>query len=134
MAWAEDVAPRFEAYGWHATRVEDGNDLEAIAAAIEEARADDRPSLIAGRTHISFGSPNKQDSQKAHGSPLGPDEVRLVKEAYGWDPDKTFYEPPAALEHFRRAIPAGEEMHREWHEALDRYKVDFPDLAKEFKR
>src|SRR4029078_9270663 len=106
MAWAEDVAPRFEAYGWHATRVEDGNDLEAIAAAIEEARADDRPSLIAGRTHISFGSPNKQDSQRAHGSPLGPDEVRLVKEAYGWDPDQSVYQQPSAIAVLRPCLHA----------------------------
>ena len=94
MAWSEDVVARFEAYGWHATRVEDGNDIEAIAAAIEEARADDRPSLIAVRTHIGFGSPNRQDTQKAHGQPLGADEVRLVKEAYGWDPDRSFFVPP----------------------------------------
>ena len=106
MAWSEDVVARFEAYGWHATHVEDGNDVEEIAAAIEEARADDRPSLIAVRTHIGFGSPNRQDTQKAHGQPLGADEVRLVKEAYGWDPDKTFYEPPEAIELFRRAVPA----------------------------
>ena len=80
----------------------------AIEAAIEAARADDRPSLIAVRTHIGFGSPNKQDTQKAHGAPLGPDEVRLTKEAYGWDPDKTFYVPEDALRVFREAVAAGE--------------------------
>ena len=108
MAWSEDVPKRFEAYGWHTQRVEDGNDLAAIEAAIEAARADDRPSLIAVRTHIGFGSPNKQDSQKAHGSPLGPDEVRLTKEAYGWDPDKTFYVPDDALRVFRGAVDGGQ--------------------------
>jgi len=72
MAWSEDVPKRFEAYGWHAQRVEDGNDLGAIEAAIETARADGRPSLIAVRTHIGFGSPNRQDSQKAHGQALDP--------------------------------------------------------------
>ncbi len=77
MAWSEDVPARFDAYGWHTQRVADGNDVEAITAAIEAARADERPSLIAVRTHIGFGSPNKQDSQKAHGAPLGADEVRL---------------------------------------------------------
>ena len=97
MAWSEDVPKRFEAYGWHAQRVEDGNDVEAIAEAIAAAREDDRPSLIAVRTHIGFGSPNRQDTQKAHGQPLGADEVRLVKEAYGWDPDKSFYVPDDAL-------------------------------------
>jgi len=78
LAWSEDVPKRFPAYGWHATRVEDGNDIDAIEAAINEARDDDRPSLIAVRTHIGYGSPHKQDTQKAHGSPLGPDEVRLT--------------------------------------------------------
>ncbi len=134
MAWSEDVVARFEAYGWHATRVEDGNDIESIAAAIEEARADDRPSLIAVRTHIGFGSPNKQDTQKAHGSPLGPDEVRLVKEAYGWDPDKTFYEPPEAIELFRRAVPAGEDLVEAWEMALARYESAYPDLGRQFRR
>ena len=134
MAWSEDVVARFEAYGWHATRVEDGNDIEAIAAAIEEARADDRPSLIAVRTHIGFGSPNKQDTQKAHGSPLGPDEVRLVKEAYGWDPDKTFYEPPEAIELFRRAIPAGNDLVEAWEAAFEAYAADHADLAAAFRR
>ncbi|MEO8571386.1 MAG: transketolase [Chloroflexota bacterium] len=134
MAWSEDVVGRFEAYGWHATRVEDGNDIEAIAAAIEEARADDRPSLIAVRTHIGFGSPNRQDTQKAHGSPLGPDEVRLVKEAYGWDPDKTFYEPPEAVELFRRAVPAGDDLVRAWDAAFSAYRDAHPDLAGEFRR
>ncbi len=134
MAWSEDVVARFEAYGWHATRVEDGNDIEAIAAAIEEARADDRPSLIAIRTHIGFGSPNRQDTQKAHGAPLGPDEVRLVKEAYGWDPDKSFYEPPEALELFRRAVPAGEDLVEAWEGALARYEAAHPDLGREFRR
>ncbi|HEY3163854.1 MAG TPA: transketolase [Candidatus Limnocylindrales bacterium] len=134
MAWSEDVVARFEAYGWHAQRVEDGNDLDAIAAAIEDARADDRPSLIAVRTHIGFGSPNKQDSQKAHGSPLGPDEVRLVKEAYGWDPDKTFYEPPEALGHFRRAIPAGNDLVEAWEKAFEAYADDHADVAAAYRR
>jgi transketolase len=134
MAWSEDVVARFEAYGWHAVRVEDGNDVEAIAAAIEEARADDRPSLIAVRTHIGFGSPNRQDTQKAHGAPLGPDEVRLVKEAYGWDPDRTFYEPPEALELFRRAVPAGDDLVEAWEGAFARYESAHPDLGKAFRR
>ncbi|MEO5941017.1 MAG: transketolase [Candidatus Limnocylindrales bacterium] len=134
MAWSEDVVARFEAYGWHATRVEDGNDVEAIAAAIEEARADDRPSLIAVRTHIGFGSPNRQDTQKAHGAPLGPDEVRLVKEAYGWDPDKSFHEPAEALELFRRAVPAGDDLVEAWEGALARYESAHPDLGREFRR
>ena len=98
MAWSEDVLRRFDAYGWGTSRVDDGNDSTAIEAAIAAARADDRPSLIAVRTHIGFGSPNKQDTQKAHGSPLGADEVRLTKQAYGWDPDAQFLVPPDVLE------------------------------------
>ena len=134
MAWSEDVTRRFDAYGWHTQHVADGTDVEAIAAAIEAARADDRPSLIAVRTHIGYGSPNKQDSQKAHGSPLGPDEVRLVKEAYGWDPDRTFYEPEEALAHFRRAVPAGEELVADWERRLEEYAAAEPELAAEFRR
>src|SRR3954467_5663843 len=107
MAFSEDVPKRFEAYGWHTGRVPDGNDLAAIEAAIEEARTDDRPSLIAVRTHNVAGSPNKQDSQKAHGSPLGSEEVRLTKEAYGWDPDRDFYVPEAAATRRRGAIRSG---------------------------
>ena len=134
MAWSEDVPKRFEAYGWHATRVADGNDLGAIEAAITEALGDDRPSLIAVRTHIGFGSPNKQDSQKAHGSPLGPDEVRLTKEAYGWDPDKTFYVPDEARAVFRGAIKAGDELVADWERRLGAYDDAHPRLAADLRR
>jgi transketolase len=133
-AWSEDVTERFDAYGWHAQRVGDGNDIAAIEAAIDAARADERPSLIAVRTHIGYGSPNKQDSQKAHGSPLGPDEVRLVKEAYGWDPDKTFYIPEDALRVFRAAVPAGYELEADWEDRMDADTADHADLAAEFRR
>ena len=134
MAWSEDVPKRFEAYGWHAQRVTDGNDIEAIATAIEVARADDRPSLIAVRTHIGFGSPHKQDSQKAHGSPLGPDEVRLTKEAYGWDPDRTFYVPDDALAVFRTAVGAGDALVADWETRMQRFGGSYPDLADELRR
>ncbi len=135
-AWAfsEDVLGRFDAYGWHTQRVEDGNDVEAISAAIEAAKADDRPSLIAVRTHIGFGSPNKHDSQKAHGSPLGPDEVRLTKEAYGWDPDRTFYVPDEAGELFRRAVDTGRDLVATWSSRLDAYASAFPAEAGELQR
>lgn len=134
MAWSEDVPARFAAYGWHTARVTDGNDLAAIEAAIREAVADDRPSLIAVRTHIGYGSPNKQDSQKAHGAPLGADEVRLTKLAYGWDPDRTFYVPDAALAHFRRAVPAGERLVAAWEERLRAYAAAHPAEAAELRR
>ncbi len=135
-AWAftEDVAARFDAYGWHTQRVDDGNDIAAIEAAIEAARADDRPSLIAVHTHIGFGSPNKQDSQKAHGAPLGPDEVRLTKEAYGWDPDKTFFVPEEAGELFLRAVDEGKAAVAAWDAALDTYAAAFPAEAAELRR
>src|SRR5436190_1698883 len=134
MAWSEDVLRRFEAYGWGVGRVEDGNDLAAIEAAIRATRADDRPSLVAVRTHIGYGAPHKQDTQKAHGSPLGPDEVRLVKEAYGWDPDKSFFVPDDARELFRRAIPAGNDLVAAWQTAFDAYADEYADLATQFRR
>jgi transketolase len=134
MAFSEDVPLRFDAYGWHTQRVTDGNDLVAIEAAIAGALVDPRPSLIAVRTHIGFGSPNKQDSQKAHGSPLGPDEVRLTKEAYGWDPDRSFFVPDAAAEVFDAAVPAGERLVADWEAAFDRYASAHPDAAAELRR
>ena len=134
MAWSEDVLKRFDASGWHASRVEDGNEIAGFEAAIDEARDDDRPSLIAVRTHIGYGSPNKQDTQKAHGSPLGPEEVRLTKENYGWDPDRTFYVPADALSLFRQAVTDGERRYEEWNGKLTRYAEGHVDLAEEFLR
>ncbi len=134
MAWSEDVLARFDAYGWHTQRVEDGNDLDAIETAIRAARADDRPSLIAVRTHIGFGSPNRQDTQKAHGAPLGPEEVRLTKEAYGWDPDRTFFIPEAALAHFREAVAEGEALAAAWDQRMEAYTTAHPDRAAELRR
>ncbi len=134
MAWSEDVMARFDAYGWHTQHVADGNDLDAIEAAITAARADDRPSIIAVRTHIGYGSPNRQDTQKAHGAPLGPEEVRLTKEAYGWDPDRTFYIPDAALELFRAAVPAGQALAGDWDQRFDAYVAAHPQLAAELRR
>ena len=134
MAFSEDVTKRFQAYRWRTQRVNDGNDLDAIEAAIEAARLDDTPTLIAVETHIGYGSPNKQDSQKAHGSPLGPDEVRLTKEAYGWDPDRSFYVPDEARDLFRAAIPAGEARVEDWEAAFALYSGSYPEAANEFRR
>ena len=134
MAFSENVPERFDAYGWQTQRVGDGNDLVAIEAAIEAALADDRPSLIAVRTHIGYGSPNKHDSQKAHGSPLGPDEVRLTKEAYGWDPDKSFYVPDAARDRFREAIAAGDALVEDWEKRYYAYRDEDAGAATEFRR
>ena len=134
MAFSDRTLERFDAYGWHTNRVEDGNDVAAIEAAIEAARAEERPSLIAVRTHIGYGAPTKHDSQKAHGSPLGEDEVRGAKEFYGWDPDKHFFVPDEALARFRAAIPAGEKLVAEWHDRLARYAAVYPDQAAELER
>jgi transketolase len=134
MAFSENVLERFDAYGWHTGRVEDGNDIEAIAAAIEAARADQRPSLIAVRTHIGYGAPTKHDSSAAHGAPLGEEEVRGAKQFYGWDPDKHFFVPDAALARFREAVPAGEKLVAEWRDKLARYAAEYPAQAAELER
>jgi transketolase len=134
LAFSEDVLERFRAYGWQTLRVKDGTDVGAIEAAIRLARSDDRPSIIAVRTVIGFGSPNKAGSQKAHGAPLGPDEVRLTKEAYGWDPDQSFFVPNAAAALFSRAIPWGEELIRRWDAAFDAFRAAFPAEARELER
>jgi len=134
MAWSEDVLERFDAYHWHTQRVDDGNDIESIARAIEAAQEDRRPSLIAVRTHIGFGSPNRQDTQKAHGAPLGPDEVRLTKEAYGWDPDRTFYVPDDVRRHFERVAAEGETLVNDYEHRLASYREAYPELAAELDR
>ena len=134
MATSEDVLARFAAYGWHTSRVDDGNDVAAIEAAVDAALADPRPSLIGVRTHIGFGSPNKQDSQKAHGAPLGPDETRLTKEAYGWDPDRSFHVPDEVAGYMSRAILFGEELTGAWERRMEAYRAAHPVLAKELER
>jgi transketolase len=134
MAFSDRTLERFDSYGWHTQQVEDGNDVAAIQAAIEAARGDERPSLIAVRTHIGYGAPTKHDSQKAHGSPLGEEEVRGAKEFYGWDPDKHFFVPDEALALYREAVPAGRKLVAEWNEALARYAGEYPAEAAELKR
>ncbi len=133
MAFSEDVGKRYEAYGWHVQNLGEDLGLDHVAEAIEAAHAvADRPSLIILRTHIGFGSPNKQDSQKAHGSPLGEDEVRLTKEAYGWDPDAHFLVPDAVREHFATAVERGAGAEAEWNERLEAYRREQPELAEPF--
>ncbi|HLX34028.1 MAG TPA: transketolase [Candidatus Limnocylindrales bacterium] len=134
FAFSEDVLGRFEAYGWGVGRVTDGNDLGAIEAAIHAADDDGRPSLIAVRTHIGYGSPHKQDTSKAHGSPLGEDEVRLTKAFYGWDPDAHFLVPPDALEAMRRAVPAGRALVDQWDAGMEAYAAAYPAEAAELRR
>ncbi len=135
LAFTEDVAKRFEAYHWHVQVLEDGNDLDAIHNAIKAAEAETgRPSLIKIRTHIGFGSPNKQDTAEAHGSPLGEDEIKLTKQKLGWDPEKKFFIPDEALKHFREAAEVGKKREQLWHTLCDKHKKENPDLFTEWER
>ncbi len=129
LAFTEDVAARFRAYGWHVQTV-DGYDLDGIATAIRAAQAETaRPSLILCRTHIAYGSPHKQDTAAAHGAPLGEEEVRLTKQALGWPPDAHFLVPPEALASFRRAVAEGQEAQAHWQELFERYEQEYPAEA-----
>src|SRR5215208_5740760 len=135
LSFSEDVGKRYEAYGWHVQNLGEDLELERIEEAIANAKdAVDQPSLIIVRTHIAPGAPNKQDTEEAHGSPLGQDEVKLTKEAYGWPSDEPFFVPQEALDHFRECIERGEEAEGEWGERFDAYKGEFPDQAAEFER
>ncbi len=135
LAFTEDRAKRFEAYGWFVQKIADGNDLEAIDQALKTAEAEtERPSLIMVRTHIAYGSPNKHDSASAHGSPLGEEEVRLSKENLGIPLEPPFFIPDEARAHFRKAIDRGEKAEAEWQERLNRYRKALPDLAAEWDR
>jgi transketolase len=133
ITFSEDRARRFEAYGWQIIQVADGNDVDAISAALEAARADTtRPSLILVRTHIGFGSP-EQDSFKAHGSPLGVEDTKKTKQNLGWPIEPDFLEPEPALAHFREALDRGAKAEAEWNGRLDAYAKAFPDLAQELQ-
>jgi transketolase len=133
IAFTESRTARFEAYGWHVQEVDDGNDLEAIETAITEAQKETgRPSFIAVRTHIGYGSPNKQDKAVAHGEPLGTEEIRLTKENLGWPLEPPFLIPDEALTHFRKAVDKGEAIEARWQEDFSSYKEANPDLAKEW--
>jgi transketolase len=130
LHFSENVEMRFRAFGWHVQRI-DGMDVEAVDQAVREARRDtDRPSLIIAKTVIGYGSPNKAGSQKAHGSPLGPDEVKLTKENLGIPTDEEFWVAPEALEHYRKAIEQGAESQEEWRRKMHDYEAAYPDEAK----
>jgi len=135
LTFTEDVAQRFDAYGWHTRTVVDGNDTAEVAAAIREAQAETaRPSLLLVHTHIGYGSPNKQDNFSAHGNPLGEDELKAAKKALGWPTTEKFFLPPDALNFFRRAVPAGAEAEQQWTTKLAGYRKAFPDEAAEFEQ
>ena len=135
LTFTEDRMARFGALGWHVQRVERSNDVEAVALALEKAREETgRPSLIAVRTHIGFGSPHKQDTAAAHGGPLGVQEVRLSKEGMGWPVEPPFHVPEEALQHFRGAVARGVSVQSEWESRFKDFANEFPDLAAEFHR
>jgi transketolase len=134
LAFNEDVTQRFQGYGWHVQSVADGNDIEAITAAIENAKKEtNRPSLIKVRTQIGFGSPNKVDTASAHGSPLGKDEVRLVKEGFGFNPDESFVVPDDVLEYYRSKGVERAEKEIGWKELFVQYKEKYPTEAAEYE-
>ena len=133
MTFTEDRAKRFQAYGWQTIDVADGNDLDALAAALAAARAETgRPSLILVRTHLGFGSP-EQDSFKAHGSPLGVTDVAKTKDKLGWPIEPAFFVPPQALAHFREAVERGAAAEADWGRRMQAYEAAFPDLARELQ-
>ncbi|MBW2538335.1 MAG: transketolase [Deltaproteobacteria bacterium] len=135
IAFTEDRAARFEAYGWQVQKVKDGNDMAAIEKALLSAQKEDlRPSLIAVRTHIGYGSPHKQDSASAHGEPLGPEEIKLTKENLGWPLEPEFHIPKEALNRFRKAVESGKQREGEWQERFSAYAKAYPELAKEWSQ
>ena len=135
LTFDEDVAARFEAYNWHVQILPDGNDVQALKKALENAKAETgRPSLIKVRTHIGFGSPNKVDSASAHGSPLGADEIKLVKKNFGLDPEKSFNVADDVLEFYREAGEKGVELEYKWNQLFAAYKLQYPELATAFEQ
>ena len=135
ITFTEDRARRFEAYGWHTQSVGDGNDLVAIDEALRAARAETtRPSLLLVRTHLGYGSPDKQDTFEAHGSPLGVEEVRSTKRNLGWPEEPPFSIPEPALVHFRQAIERGEQAETGWKSHFAAYAQAFPELARELEQ
>ena len=135
LTFSEDVALRFGAYGWQVQRVSDGNDLESLEKALKKAQdVADQPSIILVRTHIGYGAPHKQDTFEAHGSPLGPDELKAAKENLGWPAEPPFLIPGEVLEHFREALTHGKSWEGEWDKRLGDHEKAFPELAAELKR
>jgi transketolase len=135
LAFTEDRAKRYEAYGWNVQEVGgDGNDMAAFEKALANAGEEKkRPTLIKLRTHIAYGSPNKQDTAGAHGAPLGDDEIRLMKEKCGWDPEKSFYVPDEVLAHMRQAVEKGKEAEKVWNKMFEDYAGEYPELGGQFR-
>ncbi|MCX6136798.1 MAG: transketolase [Ignavibacteriales bacterium] len=134
LSFTEDVAKRFEAYGWNVITVADGNDLTAVEKAVLAAhKVTDRPTLIKVRTVIGYGSPNKANTAEAHGSPLGDDEIKLTKKAYGWDTEKQFFIPEESLTRFRECVAKGKIEEEGWSDLFAEYRKAYPELAAELE-
>jgi transketolase len=135
ISFTENRLARFKAYGWHIQQVEDGNNLKTVGKAIRKAQAEkEKPSLIAVRTCIGFGCPNKQNTSGVHGEPLGPEEVKLTKENLGWPLEPSFHIPPEAQKVFRKAIKTGEQKEKTWKNLFTSYEKAYPDLAQDYKQ
>ena len=134
LAFTEDRGARFEAYGWHVLKVDDGNDVNAVDKAIQQAKEDPRPSLIVCRTHIGYGLPTKQDTAAAHGSPPGDEELDAAKKALDWPIEPRFYIPEEVLDFFREAADLGLESENKWNDLFTSYEEKYPDEAAELKR
>ncbi len=134
ITFNEDVSARFRAYGWHVQDLPDVNDIHALELAITNAKAEkQKPSLINVRSLIAYGSPNKSGTAGSHGSPLGPDEVKLVKEFFGFDPDKSFDVPKEVVEFYQKAGERGVGAEEKWNKLFADYKAQFPELAEEYE-
>ena len=135
LAFTEDRAKRYEAYGWNVQVVKgDGNDMAVFEKALENAKAEkQRPSLIKLRTHIAYGSPNMQDKAESHGAPLGDDEIRLIKEKFGWDPEKSFHIPEEVSAHMGQAVEKGKDAEKAWNKMFAEYAKAYPELAGQFR-
>ncbi|MBV9860006.1 MAG: transketolase [Alphaproteobacteria bacterium] len=136
LAFSEDVAGRFLAYGWNVLRLADANDRERLAAAFADAqRNDDRPTMIIVESHIGFGAPHKQDTSAAHGEPLGEDEIKATKRSYGWPEDAKFLVPDGVYDHFAQKLGArGKQLRGEWEALFGRYRSEHPELADQCDR
>jgi transketolase len=134
LSFTEDVAKRYKAYGWNVLEVPgDGNDMATFEKALKRAkRTKDKPTIIKLRTHIAFGAPTKHDTAEAHGAPLGEDEIKAAKKAFGWDPEKTFNVPEQVLPHTRTAVDKGKRAEASWNRLFKKYAQAYPDLAAQF--
>ena len=135
LSFTEDRAKRFEAYNWNVQEVGgDGNDMAAFVKALENAKSQKhQPSIIKLRTHIAYGSPNQQDTAAAHGAPLGDDEIKLIKDRFGWDREKSFYVPEQVYSHMRKAVERGKELEAAWEKKFEEYAKAYPQLAQQFR-